>query len=559
MIKDYLQVYNDIEPILLDHLSKQDAAVWCLRYRLIRGKPITFQHHTEPRKHRPWQEEMLRDSHTNKCYEKARQLGMSELGITEFIHFVDSNLNVKAMYTFPRSTQMEDFVKTRVNPMFTTCAYLKSILNPDMDSLSLKQIRNSYILFRSAWGAELGEGTDIDMIAFDEYDRMKDNVELAFIEGLASSPFGYLRRWSTPTIPGRGIDAVYGKSDKRRYLWKCEHCGTWQEGGLSFDRNVIQVDPNGFNKITEEIKPGTFIIGCSRCHKEINRMGVGEWVAEKPDIKDVRGYSISQLDAPWISADEIMKKYYQYRTKSLQLFYNYVLGSAYTNNGLIITNQDISNACRLPSTIGYRDNSKYQYVVSGTDWGLLNWTVVLGVQRNGQIDLLNVFWVEDSKTQPLQQVDMIAAMLMPYSIDIGVADAGYGADRNPHLLSKFPGRIYACNWTEHEDGTHFTATFNDSQHTCSINRSAQLKKVMHMLKANRINLPPWSDKIAMLAKHAGNLRIMECESDKTHEIYEVVVRVGDDHLACALAYALIAVDKLTNFGQPNVGFFQFGF
>ena len=426
-MEDLATEYAGMEDMLLDYACEQDAGVWCLRHRKIRNKPITFTHPTDARRHRPWQYDMLRDEHPNKVYEKGRQLGMSELGITEFIQFADTHPNIKEMYTFPRSTQMEDFVKTRVNPMFDTSEYLKAILNPEMNSLSLKQIRESFLLFRSAWGSELGEGADIDMIAFDEYDRMKDNVELAFTEGLSSSPYGRLRRWSTPSIPGRGVDLVYSKSDMRKYMWKCEHCGTYQEGGLSFEHNVIQVNPHGFDKITEEIQPGTFIIGCRKCNKEINRMGQGIWVPEKPSIRDTRGYLISQLDAAWISADEIMRKYYAYRTKSIQLFYNYVIGQAYTNNGLIITKDDILTARHTPGIIGHRDHMKYQYICVGIDWGLNNWVVVKGVQKNGQVDLLNAFWVEDLRNQPLGQVDQIAAMLAPYEPDIIIADAGYGA------------------------------------------------------------------------------------------------------------------------------------
>ena len=553
------QELQGFESVINDYAASKDAGVWCLLHRKIRNKPITFMHNTDMRKHRPWQYEMLRDEHPNKAYEKGRQLGMSELGVTEGVQFVDVHPNTKIMYTFPRSNQMDDFVKTRVNPMFETSEYLKGILNQDMNSLSLKQIRESFILFRSAWGSELGEGADIDWIAFDEYDRMKDNVELSFIEGLSSSPYAKLRRWSTPTIPGRGIDLVYSKSDMRKYLWKCEHCGMYQEGGLSFEHNIIQVNPHGFDKITEEIQPGTFIIGCRKCHKEINRMGQGIWVPEKPSIKDIRGYLISQLDAAWISADEIMKKYYQYRTKSIQLFYNYVIGQAYTNNGLIITGEDIKTAGILPSPIGYRDHSRYNHIVVGIDWGLNNWVVVLGITKQNEVHILNMFWVEDMKTQPLGQVDMIAAMIAPFDPDIIIADAGYGADRNPHLLSKYPGRTYACDWDEYEDGTHFIPTFNEAQHTCSVNRSAQLKKAMHILKARKAKMPEWCDKTAMFAKHTGNWRVMECENEKTHEVYEVVVRVGDDHLGTAFAYALVGVDKLLEFGKASTTGFQFSF
>src|SRR5690606_8705744 len=101
--------------------------------------------------------------------------------------FADTRDNVKTMFTFPRSRQVSDFVKTRLNPVLESNEYFNSIVDPYMNSIEVKKIRNSFLMFRSAWGSALGEGADIDFLAFDEYDRMADNVELAFQESMKSS------------------------------------------------------------------------------------------------------------------------------------------------------------------------------------------------------------------------------------------------------------------------------------------------------------------------------------------------------------------------------------
>lgn len=54
----------------------------------------------------------------------------------------------------------------------------------------------------------------------------------------------------------------------------------------------------------------------------------GEWVAKYPErTKDgggIRGYSISQMNAVWITADDLKRK--ELATPSKQAFYNYMLG-----------------------------------------------------------------------------------------------------------------------------------------------------------------------------------------------------------------------------------------
>ena len=234
-----------------------------------------------------------------------------------------------------------------------------------------------------------------------------------------------MRRWSTPTVPGRGINGVIAKSDQMRYIWKCSHCGTYQF--LTFDDNIIQVNPDGVDMATQEIKDGTFIVGCKKCKRPLNRMGTGEWVAQYPSIKEIRGYHISQLDAAWISADAIMRRRFSYSSK--QLFYNYVIGEPFASEGIRITDADIKAAIRLPREEVSR-TSAYVGITAGIDWGDTSYMAVLGVKANGSVDLLNLFSVMDDSKTPLKSVTFFCAVLRAYTPNLIVADAGYGADRN---------------------------------------------------------------------------------------------------------------------------------
>lgn len=535
---------------------KKFPSLYCLKYKPIRRKPLTFHSKYVKHKHRPWQVQILNDNHPDKVIQKSRQLGLSEVGISEFIWFLDVHPDTKGMYTFPRDNQMKDFSNTRVTPIFEESEYLQELIQKDgVDNVALKQIGNSYLFMRSAWGGALGEGVDIDILGFDEYDRMKDNVELSFQEGLKSSRYGWLRRWSTPTIPGRGINLLYDKSDQQRYVWTCEHCGEKQF--LTIEDNVIQIKPNGVNYATQEIEDGTFIIGCKKCKKELNRWGVGEWVSFSSQYKERRGYFISQLDALWISADDIMRRQFSYPSK--QLFYNYVIGMPYASEGMLITDEDIRASIRLTGEVKSRTPT-YPMIVAGIDWGTMNWMIILGIKNDGNIDILDIYWARDNPVKPLEPVGHFAAILRAYDPNLIIADSGYGADRNAFLFTQFPRAFYSCYWTTVKDAASkvkFLDNWNESSHEVTVDKTVKMSRALHMIKGRLIGVFPWNEKVEVFTKHLKNVRIMDEESGG--QIYQIATRIGDDHLACCLAYALIGVDKLTKYGTSKNNQFVFDF
>ena len=539
-VKEDMSKLSSIEQFYV----KKYASLFALRYKTIKGKPTTFVSSKNKFKHRPWQQQILDDTHPNKVIEKSRQLGMSEVGLTEVLHFLIMNDTVKAMYIFPRSQQMVDFSKSRIKPVFQDSPYFQSLVDPKSDSVATKKILNSWLFMRSGWGEALGEGTDIDFLAIDEYDRMKEGVELAFQEGLSSSKYGLIRRWSTPTIPGRGINGAINKSDQMRYIWTCEHCGEKQY--LTFDDNMIQVDPKGIDPVSQEVKDGTFIIGCKRCKKELNRWSVGEWVPMYPRIKETRGYHISQLDAVWISADDIMRRRFNYSSK--QLFYNYVIGEPFASEGIQVTEEDLKAAMRLPKEVMSRTNP-YVGIVAGIDWGDVNYMAVLGLKPNGALDLLNLYSVRDDSKTPLKSVSYFCAILRAYQPNLIVADAGYGADRNTYGYTQFPGSWFACRWVTHKDSTasiRFIDQWSESSREVTVDKTLAIQRVLHTFKGRLIGLFPWNEKLSILALHLKNTVIMDEESDGL--VYQRATRTGADHYVCACAYALIGINRLTNYG-----------
>lgn len=537
---------TDREKKLIEYAKRQIPSLYLLDHYTIRGKPITFQitgkNAKKARAHRPWQEAIINDNHPDKVVRKSRQLGLSEMGVAENIWFVDVHDNVKSMYTFPRARQMTDFVKTRMNPVLENNDYFKSILDPMMNSIEVKKIRDSFMMFRSAWGSALGEGADIDFLAFDEYDRMSAGIEFAFQESMKSSAYGWLRRWSTPTIPGRGVDALFQKSDQRFYMHKCESCNHWQI--LDFNDNILQVKPKGVNIVTDEIEDGTFIFVCAKCSKPLDRWYNGEWVAKYPSVQGIRGYHISQLNAVWISADQVKRNELTYTSK--QLFSNYVIGMPFAAEGLIINEDDILASTRLMNRVHSRKD--YQKVVVGIDWGVRNWCAVLGIKENGQVDLLNLFMFADNPQKPLEPVGMIAASVKVYDPDIIIADAGFGADRNTYLMQLFPGRVWACQYNTYKGKSKPQDSWNETSRLVSVDKTLKVQRMLHTVKARGIGFWKTDDDMLILTKHLHNTRIMDVEEDGI--VWQQATRIGDDHWASCLTYGLIGVEKIKDIYSP---------
>lgn len=539
---------------LISKIIRATPSLYLLQYYTIKGKPITFKS-KDPVKHRPWQQQIIDDKHPNKVVRKSRQLGMSELGVAEQLWFTDVHPNVKSMFVFPRAQQTKDFVKTRVNPVLQNNKYFSSILDPEMDSLEVKKIRNSFMLFRAPGkNGALGEGADVDYLSLDEYDRMNPGIEIPFLESMSSSRYGMLRRWSTPTVPGRGVDELYQKSDQWVYLHRCDACNHWNE--LSIEDNILQVDPDGVDYINEVIKPGTFKFVCSKCKKELNRWE-GQWVQKRTAKQyDIRGYHISQLNAAWISADRIMARSLQF--KSRQLFHNYVLGEPYMNEGLLISEDDVLGAIRFPEPKTNRN--EYVRVVAGIDWGTINWCVLLGLKENGQVDLLNLWWFKDVLGKPLYAVEQIVMALTPYNPDMIIADEGYGADRNSYLMQRFKGKTWACRFVNYKGKSQPMDKWNENQRLVVVDKTLKVQRLIHTIKSQTIGFWRIDEKMSMLIKHLKNMRLMDVEDDETGEVYVEYSRAGDDHLAASLIYGMVGIEKYTKpFKKRTKNTFWFDF
>jgi len=544
------------------NLSKEELAYvltminpssYLLKHHKVKNHPITFhvsgQDATRAQAHRPWQVQMLNDQHRDKAVIKSRQLGLSELGIGEMVHFADlhSYAGVKCLYTFPTNRQMKDFVSTRLNPLLES-GYYGSITDKATDSLEKKKLRNSFLMFRSSSKGAAVEGVDIDYLSLDEYDRVSPAAEISAIESMTSSTFHYLRRWSTPTVPDYGIHALFNQSDQFVYMHKCDRCNHTQQ--LDYEANIECLNENGVDVMAKTVKEGTFRYICSNCKEPMDRWYNGVWVAKYPertaDGGGTRGYLITQMNAVWISADQLKRK--ELQAKSKQHFHNYVLGLPYQDVALAVQDNDIYGNIRedLPGPL--MDRGNYRFISVGIDWGNRHWVTIRGFRDNGMVDMIRIFSVERARGVANIEADLeqIINELVPYNPDIICADIGDSGNYVQKLIQYFGrGKVYGVKVNPNPRSSgQIRPKWSEQTSMVTVDKLTQNKHHISDMKMGRLGFFRRDKDLELYLFHWKNVVIRDEEDDKTGEVYQIITDRGDDHFAQSSVYSGVGLDHV---------------
>lgn len=520
-------------------ISMLDPINYILTHHTVKGHPVTFEvpNYDMSRAvgHRNWQMEMLRDLVNPNIkevnIEKARQEGMSELGVMAMLYFADiySFDAISILLSFPSQNRLADHIKSRIRPVIGSDKYYHSLVS-DNDSLNQMSIRNSRIFFRSGSSAAQTEGVALNMVMMDEYERYADTpAEVSIKEALKSdNKYGLIRRWSTPSAAGVGINSRFKESDQRYWMIKCSHCGHWQS--LDFKKNIKIVNPDLINTMAREVKPGATAYVCEKCGKNIDadRWYNCQWVAKYPD-REAHGYSTSQMDAVWITSDAIYQDYLQTDT---QWFYNYTLGTPYTDESMKITQQDIYNNRRDSIPEPLTDRSDYAYVTIGLDWGVsYHNLVVLGMTASGVWNIIRMEHIPTSNGIDNIEGDLrrVIDIINQYNPDMILPDTGYSGNYVQKLIKYYgKGKVYGVVVKSAKSQGDYIAHFNENDSKVTIDKLMQNMMVMSHVKAGRIGVYKQMDEnLKLLAEHANNVVIRDVEDDKGQPYKEITRKGGD--------------------------------
>lgn len=321
--------------------------------------------------------ELYEDMHDDIVVIKSAQVGESVERIIKSL-WCAGKMKANIIYVLPTKNVVDDFVVPKVNPIIAANPHIQKLVKND--SKSLKQIGDRFIYFSGAFSESAAIMKAADILILDELDRMKNtSIVNMFDSRLQASKMGVRKqgiRWrlSNPSTLNFGVHALWIDSDMRYWIVDCPHCN--HRAWMDFEKTEMYTDKEAMPYFSHYVDQVRTIYACGACDQEIydrDRRN-GEWIAFYPE-RHRHGYWISQMMAPWVSAKRILE---QKADSSIDFFYNFVLGKAYTPSDMQVNRDTIiratapSNIQRTQVAIGVDQDAGGCYYVCMTPQGIFD-------------------------------------------------------------------------------------------------------------------------------------------------------------------------------------------
>lgn len=501
----------------MTQLTKQsltDASVlaWIVDNKFVteNRKPVEFLRHR-------FLIDYLADDHPDKVCRKCSQVGMTVCEAIDDFHLAGKR-GMNVIHTLQTNDVIKGLVTPKVNPLIEYNPAIKAMLK--QDSESLKQFGHNYVYYRGANAESQAISISGDVLKIDELDRSNPTVVEMYQSRLDYSDFKWMRRFSNPSAVGFGVDALYADSDQRHWFIKCSHCG--HDWYIDFERR------DEFNHYVDRVNG---IYACGKCNKEIydeDRIR-GRWVAKYPSRDYRHGYWFSQMMSPWFNAKDIIKKY---RDTSVDYFYNFVLGKAYTPSDLIIDRAAILRACS-PSAV-VKSN-----VALGVDNGVVK-TWVMG-------NAAGIF--AHGRTESWEEIEKLIRMYNPMTV----------IDPNPYpttpkkLVDAYKGRVFICYFKESKDSNILQWGQKDKYGVVYADRTKSIDVVANEIVSSDIMFRENPSQLEDYIEQWGNIyRATEEEEDGRIKSSWLKKEGKLNDYALATTYWRIALSKIIgNFGESR--------
>lgn len=318
---------------------------WADTYRM-----LSPESSAEPGKWRtdraPYQKEIMDAVSDDRCYKvvimSSAQIGKSEVILNMIGYHIDYD-PAPIMYLLPTDSMCETFSKDRVSPMIRDTPSLKQKVE-DAKSRSSgntifhKKFAGGHLTFVGANTPSQLASRPIRIVLADEIDRFPvsagqegDPLTLA-IKRTTTFWNRKIIEVSTPTIKGASkIEKEYESSSMEHLNVSCPHCSKYQ----TYEWEQLKFDHTSGTK--EFTLLGYQCRYCGVIEREIlwKRQPI-KWIAEHPEIKDVRGFHLNELASPWKHWDEVVADFLEAKRQgkaTLQAWHNTSLGLTWEDDG----------------------------------------------------------------------------------------------------------------------------------------------------------------------------------------------------------------------------------
>lgn len=446
----------------------------------IKGKPFSF----EGRNHLL---DVYRDPHPRIVIVAGRQVEKSETVCRKLLYHLYTRPHTTITYTAPRNEQVTRFVNDRFRKAIAESKgkLLEHSVDKKRDAKTAIGFSNSSIVyFGSAWSdGDALRGISGDMVFFDEVQDITQTAIEAIEKSVSHSEIrdneleinGRCFYTGTPKQAGSYYHRVlWGQSDQKKWQVTCVHCG--HEQFLSM--NNIMVENEGTDKERR-------YFGCLECGGELDRTN-GRWVPTKPQNKLYSGYLFSQLNMPWISANQIWR---DYMTMDAMTFANEVLGEFYSGSEQPVSIEDVlactdrnlalKTSSTIPTVMGidYGSGGKSKTIIH------IGHREVIGGKRKLVID-----YIENCKIDNHEElVAHIVKLADRFNVEKIVGDIGYGSYEAQKLFEIFGRMAIACRYVTYQ--TDPKKREYKGEYTLQVDRTYSMDCLIEMFKRREIVIP----------------------------------------------------------------------
>ncbi|MDY6856355.1 MAG: phage terminase large subunit family protein [Thermodesulfobacteriota bacterium] len=339
------------DDLLLEQLMAVDAWIWAdYNHLTLPSGPYLTEGHE-------YTIDILQCDDKAQCAMKGAQMGFTLTYMLKVIHnLIYGKYSQGFMYLFPTIGTVRRFSQSRFTPLITDNKCINKYV-AGTDNIELKRVGSSNLYFTGARSTAKIEGSKkssaalksepVDGLGYDEYDEMDMEMTLLAKARLDHSLVKDEFYLSTPSIPGFGIDKKYQKSDQRVRMIPCKASSrsykpVEQSSGLGVGHETcLELE---FPDCLKYRSDGTVYRACKVCGAEIFPKD-GKWVARKPDVKDLVGWWISQLNSVYVDPGSILESYHDPPNGNLTEVMNSKLGMAHIASENKLERNDIYSCC----------------------------------------------------------------------------------------------------------------------------------------------------------------------------------------------------------------------
>ncbi|MDE2227316.1 MAG: phage terminase large subunit family protein [Patescibacteria group bacterium] len=367
-------------------------------------------------------------------------------------------LNIKALwlaaaremdiiYSLPSASDAHDFVSSKTNRLIANTPIFRRWIK-DKDSVEQKRVLKNVIYFRGTRTKQAALSIPADLYIADEVDRSDEETVRQYLSRLHHSRYGWRWYLSNPSVIGHGVSEWWERSDQKHWFVKCD-CGKGEYHGWQF-------------MTMDNLMGSPLYFGCRFCGKELNRKE-GRWIKKYRDRREVSGYWLSLLMAPWVTAAQIMERK---NDMTAEQFSNFVLGEPYTGVKNTLTRQSFFQ--NLTPAV----NSQEGRIIIGVDTGeAIN--LVAGNKEG-------LFYY--SKTDDYAE---LTSLLNRWPNSIAIIDQGGDIIGPRKLREKFRNRVYLCFFARDRKNDELVR-WNDDEGTVIADRNKTIQLVVDEFSERRI-------------------------------------------------------------------------